>query len=289
MHGDVVILTCAISAPERSGSSFTPADHAAEARRARDAGASMIQVLDRHPDGSPSFEVDDVHALVDAVRAAVPEVVLSLGAASTGGLVEQRIACLKAACPDAAAIRMGPTDAAADPFKLIVKLLTAADRLGIRPEHQCFDSGHVARLDPLLELDVLDSPLLIAMVMGAPGGIRATARNLAHMADQIPAGSDGPHNWGVIAKGREQWTLLAAALALGGNVRVGTEDNDRLPDGTRATSNGELVDFARRLIELTGRRVATPGEARATLGVPRRIAPASCLARTRGSHADGAR
>ena len=270
MHRDVVILTCAIPGP---------ADHGSEARRARDAGASVIQVFPRHVDGSPSFEVGDAVATADDVRAATPDVVLSLGAPRTGGLLEQRIACLEGVRPDLAAIRMGPADAPPtgpmDPFKSIVAILAATDRLSIRPEHHCFDSGHVGRLDPLLELDVLDSPLLIAMVLGVPGGIRATPRNLAHLVDQVPGGSDGPHNWGAVVKGREHWPLLAAALALGGNVRVGLEDNDRLPDGTVARSNAELVDVARRLIELTGRRVATCAEARATLGVPRTAARAT--------------
>jgi uncharacterized protein (DUF849 family) len=100
--------------------------------------------------------------------------------------------------------------------------------------------------------------------MGVTGGIRPTARNLAHMAEQIPA---VPHQWGVIGVSRNQWTLLAAALGLGGNVRVGLEDNFYLPDGTMARSNGDLVAKARQMTEDAGRRVATPAEARALLGI----------------------
>ena len=83
---------------------------------------------------------------------------------------------------------------------------------GIRPEHECFDSGHVAYLDPLLDMGVLHPPLQVSCVMGVTGGIRPTARNLAHMAEQVP---DVPHEWGVIGISREQWTLVAAALSLG--------------------------------------------------------------------------
>ena len=85
------------------------------------------------------------------------------------------------------------------------------------------------------------------------GGIRPTARNLAHMAEQVPA---VPHQWGVIGISREQWTLIAAALALGGNVRVGLEDNFYLPDGEMARSNGDLIAKARQIAENAGRRVA---------------------------------
>ena len=140
---------------------------------------------------------------------------------------------------------------------------------GIRPEHECFDSGHVASLDPLLDMGVLKPPLSVSFVMGVTGGIRPTARNVAHMAEQVP---DVPHQWGVIGISRAQWGLLAAALSLGGNVRVGLEDNFYLPDGEMARSNGELVARAARMAGDAGRRLATVAEARALLG------PVSALA-----------
>jgi uncharacterized protein (DUF849 family) len=113
-------------------------------------------------------------------------------------------------------------------------------------------------------MGVLQPPLQVSCVMGVTGGIRPTARNLALMADQVP---DVPHQWGVIGIAREQWLLVAAALALGGNVRVGLEDNFYLPDGTMARSNGDLVARARRMTEDVGRRPATVAEARALLGL----------------------
>jgi 3-keto-5-aminohexanoate cleavage enzyme len=161
-------------------------------------------------------------------------------------------------------------------FSAIIEMVEAINRFGIRPEHECFDLGHVANLDPLLDMGLLGSPLQISLVMGVIGGIRPNARNLAHMADQIPAGADGPNNWGLIAIGRCQWRLLAAALALGGNLRVGLEDNFYLPDGSMARSNGDLIDAARRMAELTGRRPTTADETRAALGIPaaKAVAPA---------------
>ena len=98
--------------------------------------------------------------------------------------------------------------------------------------------------------------------MGVTGGIRPTARNLAHMAEQVP---DVRHQWGVIGISREQWSLVAAALALGGNVRVGLEDNFYLPDGEMARSNGDLVERAARMTMDSGRRVASVAEARTLL------------------------
>ena len=86
------------------------------------------------------------------------------------------------------------------------------NELGIKPEHECFDLGHVGSLEPLVHKGVLREPLHVACVMGELGGAPPTARNLAAMVDNVPAGS----HWGLIGVSRRQWTLVAAALALGG-------------------------------------------------------------------------
>ena len=91
------------------------------------------------------------------------------------------------------------------------------------------------------------------------------------MSEQIPGGPEGPNNWQVIGISRDQWRLVGAALALGGNVRAGLEDNFYLPDGEMARSNGDLIAKARQMAEDVGRRAATPAEARELLGVPKRV------------------
>jgi 3-keto-5-aminohexanoate cleavage enzyme len=156
-------------------------------------------------------------------------------------------------------------------FDTIIEFLEAMRELGIRPEHECFDSGHVANLDPLIDMGLLGEPLQISCVMGVNGGIRPTPKNLVHMADEIPGGAESRNNWGVIGIGREQWRLVAAAAALGGNVRVGLEDNFYLPDGRMAESNGELIAKAGQVLEAMGRRPATVEEARELLGTPGRV------------------
>ncbi len=153
-----------------------------------------------------------------------------------------------------------------NPFDEIIALLREMRRLGIKPEHECFDVGHVASLAPLVDMGLLDAPLHVDFVMGVLGGVPATARNLAAMADNLPDGGAG-HHWGVIGIGRDQWRMVAAALALGGSVRVGLEDNFYLPDGRVAASNGELIAKARQMCEDAGRRPATVEEARALLGL----------------------
>jgi uncharacterized protein (DUF849 family) len=157
-------------------------------------------------------------------------------------------------------------------FDTIIEFLTAMRDLGIKPEHECFDAGHVANLDPLIDMGLLDrTPLQVSLVMGVNGGIRPTPRNVGFMADQIPGGgAEGEHQWQVIGISRDQWKLLGAALTLGGNVRAGVEDNLYLPDGEMAKSNGELIAKARQMAEDVGRRAATVAEARELLGVPKR-------------------
>ena len=146
------------------------------------------------------------------------------------------------------------------------------NELGIRPEHECFDSGHVANLDPLIDMGLLEEPLQIDVVMGVNGGIRPDARRTSPTwPTRSRAAPRAPNNWGVIGISRDQWRLVAAAAALGGNVRVGLEDNFYLPNGEMARSNGDLIAQARQIVEGMGRRAATVAEARELLGTPRRV------------------
>ncbi len=277
---DPVLLTCAISGAVANRDQcpaipYTPEEYAAEARRAVDEGASMIHIHARTPDGLPSYEVEDFRAIRDAISAEV-DVVINFSTGTIGVPVAKRIAYLREVKPDVAALNMGSMNYAkysrsrhdfvfsmvfANPFEEIVELLEAMNEHGIKPEHECFDLGHVGSLEPLVDKGVLHPPLHVSCVMGVLGGVPPTARNLAAMVDNIPAGS----HWGLIGVSRTQWTLAAAALALGGSVRVGLEDNFYLPDGAMARSNGDLVARARQMTEDTGRRVATVDEARALL------------------------
>src|SRR5207248_5574481 len=111
---------------------------------------------------------------------------------------------------------------------------------------------------------LLEAPLHADFVMGVVGGVPASALNLAAMARNMPTSR---HHWGVIGIGREQWMLVAAALTLGGSIRVGLEDNFYLPDGQMARSNGDLIAKARQMAQDIGRRPATVEEARELLGV----------------------
>ncbi len=286
---DPVIITCAISGALANRDQcraipYTPAEYAAEARRIVDEGGVMIHIHARRPDGTPSHAVEDFRAITEAIRAEVADaVIVNYSTGAVGVSVEERVAYLSALRPEIAALNMGSMNYAkysprrrdfvfkavfANPFDEIIALLQAMTENGVKPEHECFDTGHVGSLEPLVDMGLLHPPLHVSFVMGVVGGVPPTTRNVAAMADNVPEGS----HWGVIGISRAQWLLLAAALTLGGSIRVGLEDNLYLPDGTMARSNGALVAKARQMTADVGRRPATVAEARALLGIPARPA-----------------
>ena len=285
---DPAVITCAISGAIANRDQcpaipYTPQEYAAEARRIVDEGGVHIHIHARTPDGAPSQEIEDFRSIRDAIVAEIGDAaIINFSTGTVGVPVAKRVAYLEACPPEVAALNMGSLNYAkysrsrqdfvfqfvfANPFDEIIELLEAMRRLHVKPEHECFDVGHVASLEPLVDMGLLDAPLHADFVMGVVGGIPATARNLAAMAENMPVGR---HHWGVIGIGRDQWRMGAAALTLGGSIRVGLEDNFYLPDGEMARSNGDLVARARRLTEDCGRRPASVEEARQLLGIQAR-------------------
>jgi 3-keto-5-aminohexanoate cleavage enzyme len=287
---DPVIISCSISGvianrDQCPAIPYTPEEYAAEARRAVDEGASQIHIHARKPDGTPSWDVEDFRAITEAILAEVGDVIVNYSTGAIGIPLEKRIEYLRELRPDVAALNMSSMNYAKyskrrkdfvfkavfeNSFDTIIEFLTAMKELGIKPEHECFDAGHVANLDPLIDMGLLEPPLQISLVMGVTGGIRPTPRNVTLMSDQIPSGPEGPNQWQVIGISRDQWKLLASSLVLGGNVRAGVEDNLYLPNGEMCRSNGDLIAKARQMAEDVGRRPASVAEARELLGVPRR-------------------
>ncbi len=160
----------------------------------------------------------------------------------------------------------------ANPFTEIIELLEAMNELGIKPEHECFDVGHVGSLAPLIDMGVLHTPLHVDCVMGVVGGIPPTARNLAAMVDNLPEGS----HWGVIGISRASngcwWPRRSRSAARSASAWRTTSTSRT---ATMAGSNGELIAKARQMTEEIGRRPATVAEARAMLNVPARPAVGS--------------
>jgi uncharacterized protein (DUF849 family) len=258
---------------------YTPEDYAAEARRAYDAGASVLHIHARYPDdGLPSYRVKEYRAISEAILAEVPDVIVNFSTGAVGVPIEERVHHITALKPELGALNMGSMNYAkysskrkalvfdfvfANPFSDITFLLEKMNSVDVKPECECFDTGHIGNVFPLIDMELISTPIQFSLIMGVLGGAGATASNLAHMVTLLPE----PNTWEVIAISRDQWKMVAAASSLGGNVRVGLEDNFYVPSGEMAASNGELVQAAADLIRLSGREVAGPAEARRLLSL----------------------
>ncbi len=256
---------------------YTAAEIAAEARRAVDAGASIVHIHARQPDGRPAFDVESYRQIDLAVRERCPEVLVNYSTGAIGIDRELRIAHIRELKPDLAALNMGSMNYAiysrkhkrfhhdhifANPFGDIQYFLEAMNAAGTRPEMECFDAGHINNAQPLLDMGVLRPPLQFSLIMGVLGGIPATTQSLLNQVNALPRDA----HWQVIGIGLKQWAMVAAAITLGGNVRVGLEDNFYLREGEMADSNGALVEKAARLVHDLGGTVASIAETRAALG-----------------------
>ena len=254
---------------------YEPAEIAEEARRAAEAGAAIVHIHARRPDGAPDWSRDTFAAIAAETRART-DVILNFSTGAVGIPAEARIAHIRELKPELAALNMGSMNYAiysprakrfhhdhvfANPFSDIQFFLETMNGAGVRPEMECFDCGHIGNTSPLIDMGVLRPPYQFSLVMGVLGGIPATTRNLVHQVGSMPAGS----YWQAIGVGLAQWSLVAAAVGLGGNVRVGLEDNFYLEAGRMAGSNGELVEKAVAMCREQGREVASVVEARQQL------------------------
>jgi 3-keto-5-aminohexanoate cleavage enzyme len=275
---DKVIISCALTGAVTAKQlcpaiPYTPVEIAEEAKRAYDAGAAIVHVHARTDQGQPTWAPETFAAIKAEITKRCP--VLINWSTGGAGPMKERVEHLKTR-PHIAALNMGSMNYAkwkpekksfafnfvfSNAFDDIIAFARAIREVGAKPEMECFDTGHVYSHTVLEDLGVLEPPYHFSFIMGVLGGIPATARHLAFQASNVPAGS----RWKVIGISREQWPLCMAALALGGDIRVGLEDNFYLPSGEMARSNGELVSAAAGMVALSGRQVATVAEARALL------------------------
>lgn len=275
---DPVVISCALTgaaADRRQCPSlpYTPIEIAEEAKRAYDAGATIVHIHAREDDGTPSWRLPVFQSIREEVRKRSP-VLINFSTGGVGQTIEERTEQIEHATPDLAALNMGSMNYAvyseknrkfyfdeifANPFKDIILALTRMKKAGVIPEMECFDAGHISNADPLIHMGLLTPPFHFSLILGVTGGIAATPKHLKFLTEILPENS----SWQVIGISRDQWWLCEEALKLGGNIRVGLEDNFYLPDGrTMARSNGELVENAVKLVQKHGLKAATLEETR---------------------------
>ncbi|HLA43184.1 MAG TPA: 3-keto-5-aminohexanoate cleavage protein, partial [Aggregatilineales bacterium] len=209
---------------------YTPPEIAQEAKRAYDAGAAIVHIHARTDAGAADWRVETFQRIKDETKAICPEVILNFSTGAFGIPREDRIAHIRQVRPDIAALNMGSMNYAiyssrlkafyhdyvfANPFEDIIFFLQAMNESGVRPEMECFDTGHIGNTRPLIDMGILNPPYEFSFIMGVLGGIPASAENLANQKRNIP---DSEHStWQVIGIQRQQWEMVAAALTLGGN------------------------------------------------------------------------
>lgn len=275
---DKLIITAAICGAEVTKEQnpavpYTVEDIVKEAKSAVDAGAAIVHLHVREDDGTPTQSRDRFQECEEAIYKACPNVILI---PSTGGAVgmtpDERLQSTDTTpIPEMATLDCGTCNFGDEIFDNTMPTMRAFGKRmierSIKPEYECFEMGH---LDTILTMarkgEVPGAPMQFNFVLGVPGCTPATVDNLCWLVKNIPAGS----TWTSTGIGRHAFTLAAPTIVMGGNVRVGFEDNLYLERGVLAKSNGELVDKVVRMAKLLGRQVATSDEAREILGLAKR-------------------
>ncbi|MEU0640587.1 3-keto-5-aminohexanoate cleavage protein [Streptomyces albidoflavus] len=290
-----VIITCALTGAgdtvrKSPHVPVTPEQIARNAVEAAAAGAAVVHIHVRDPEtGDPSRDPKLYREVVERIKETGTDVVINLTAGMGGDLVIdpddplthlpgtdlvgglERLPHVEDLLPDICTLDCGSLNFG-DGSNLYVStpdMLRAGARriqeLGVRPELEIFDTGQLWFAKQLLAEGLLDTPTVFQLCMGIPWGAPADPGVLQSMVNMLPDGA----RWASFALGRMQMPWVAQSILLGGHVRVGLEDNLYLGKGNKAT-NAQLVERAVTLTESIGARVATPDEARATLGLKKR-------------------
>ena len=282
-----VVLTCAVTgAGDTSGKSrhvpVTPKEISDSAIEAAKAGASIVHIHARDPEtGQGSREPKLFKEIVDRVRESDTDVVINITAGMGGDWVsdpsnpampgpgtdmigpEERLAHVKECLPEICSLDCGTLNFSDTDMIYIStppalrKMATMAREWGVKPELEVFELGHIRFAKAMIAEGLINDPPMFQLCLGIPWGAEQTVETMAAMKAQLPTDA----SWASFGIGRGQMPMMAAAVAMGGNVRVGLEDNIYLDRGTLAT-NAQLVTRAREIIERMGGRVVTPQQAR---------------------------
>mgnify|MGYP001426099260 FL=1 len=284
---DKAIITCALNGvltdPRQHSVPVTPAEMAAEAKRAYDAGASVMHIhLRSQGEGKghlPSWDPDLSAEVQAAIRAACPGVVINHTSGVVGPNYQSALDCIRRTRPEVAACNAGslnylkvkadgtwawPPHLFDNPVDKVAAYLDVMREARSLPEFECFDTGIVRCVDMFRRVGLYSGPLQYNFVMGVESGMPADPELLPILL-RLKAPDA---NWQVTAIGRAGiWALHRRCAELGGHMRTGLEDTFYRADGAKVTSNGPLIEEIAGLVRAAGRTVASPAEARAILGL----------------------
>jgi 3-keto-5-aminohexanoate cleavage enzyme len=283
-----VVVTCALTGvltdPAQHRVPVTPEQMALEARAAFNAGATVMHVHFRQQGPGkghlPSWEPALASEIAQAIRESCPGVIFNQTTGTIGPDISGPIACIRAIRPEIAAANAGslnylkvrgdgrwawPPILFDNPVEKVKQFLDAMAETGALPEFECFDIGIVRCVEMYLRSGMYRGHPDYNFVMGVESGMPADPRLLPILIEHLVEGA----TWQVTAIGREEiWPLHRRTAELGGNLRTGLEDTFYLPDGRKATSNGQLIEALVAIARQAGRECASPDEARALLHLP---------------------
>ena len=287
-----VFITCAVTGnlttPDQTPHlPITPADIAESCLAAAEAGAAIVHIHVREPStGKPSMELGLYRDVVERIRAKDKDLILNLTTGPGGRFVpspdeprvagpgttlttpEKRVAHVAALKPDICTLDLNTMNSGGEVVintpANVRRMARIIREAGVRPEIELFDSGDVALMHDLLKDGTLDGPVLCSFVMGVRYGFQPSPETVLYARDLLPRDAE----FTAIGIGRSTFTMAVQSYLAGGHVRVGLEDSVYLSKGVLAPSNAALVEKARRLIEGLGGQIASPLEARSTIGLP---------------------
>lgn len=269
-----LIITAAISGAEvtkehNPAVPYTVEEVQREAKLAYDAGASIIHLHVREDDGTPTQDKARFKECIDAILEVCPDAIIQPSTGGAVGMSDLERLQPTELNPEMATLDCGTCNFGGDEIfenseNTIKNFGKIMIERGVKPEIEVFDKGMIDYAIRFNKEGYIKSPMHFDFVLGVQ--IAATVRDLSFMVDSIPQGS----TWTVAGIGRHEFPLAAVAIAMGGHVRVGLEDNIYIERGRLAKSNGELVEKVVRLAKELGRKIATPDEARQILSIEKR-------------------
>lgn len=273
---DKLIITAAICGAEVTKEQnpavpYTVKEITHEAKLAHEAGAAVIHLHVRYDDGTPTQDRERFRICIDSIYKECPDVIIL---PSTGGAVgmtaKERLQPTEL-FPEIATLDCGTCNFGDEVFENTIPMLRVfGERMkanDIKPECECFEKGHLDTALWLARKGFISAERMhFNLVLGVLGAMNATVRNLSYLVDSLPSDA----TWCATGIGRNEFPLAAAAIAMGGNIRVGFEDNLYFSTGVLAKSNAELVEKAVALAKRLDRPIATSDEARTILNIKKR-------------------
>ena len=269
-----VIISVAItgSVPRKADNPalpVTPAEQVESTHQAFEAGATLVHIHVRAPDETPSSDPDLFRQVQEGVRKHCPGMIVQFSTGGRGRTPAQRSAALEFR-PDMASLSTGSVNFPSIVYEnqppLVDELASKMKIHGIKPEIEVFDLSHIHGAKRLVDAGLMDRHAHLQFVLGVKNAMPAIERLLRVLFEEARTALPDM-TWTAAGIGRHQNEVADWALAMGGHIRTGLEDNIRIAKDRLASSNAELVEVATQLVVKHGRRVATPAEARAMLGL----------------------